>query len=210
MMIKGLFFQAVQRYTADESLILSLWNDIEKRYSGSGRHYHNLAHLDNLAKELLPYKDRFMHWDAVVFAIAYHDVIYNVLKQNSEERSADYAEEKLALLPLPVDGSQKCRAMILATKSHQVSDDAEINLFTDADLSILGADEQAYTTYFQQIRKEYSIYPGLVYWPGRKKVLQHFLEMKRIFKTDAFFHRYEEQARKNLESEIRFIEGKSL
>lgn len=208
-MIKALFLEASRRYSPDESLVSSLWADIEKRYAGPGRHYHNLDHLDSLSKELLPLKDRFTDWDAVVFAVAYHDIIYNVLKQNNEERSADYAQAKLALLPLPESGLQKCRAMILATKSHQASDDPDIDLFTDADLSILGADENTYSAYFQQIRKEYSIYPGLVYWPGRKKVLQHFLDMKRIFKTDVFFHRYEASARKNLESELRFIADKS-
>jgi predicted metal-dependent HD superfamily phosphohydrolase len=133
-------------------------------------------------------------------------VVYNVLKQNNEEKSADYAEKKLASIAVPAVEAQKCRVMIRATKSHQASDDHEVNLFTDADLSILGAPEESYEMYFKQIRKEYAIYPGLVYWPGRKKVLQHFLTMQRIFKTDYFFEKYETQARKNLASELRFIE----
>jgi predicted metal-dependent HD superfamily phosphohydrolase len=205
MMIKALFFESCHRYAAGEPVTLSLWNEIEKKYSGAGRHYHNLVHLNNLAAELLPLKDSFSNWDTVVFSIVYHDIIYNVLKQNNEEKSAGYAEKKLALLSLPGTEVQKCRAMILATKGHQVSDDPEINLFTDADLSILGASHEAYSAYFKQIREEYFIYPDLVYLPGRKKVLQHFLDMKRIFKTDVFFSRYEEQARSNLAFELRFI-----
>lgn len=205
-MIKTLFFEACRHYSSDESRAFSLWEEVEKKYSAAGRHYHNLLHLDNLTKELIPVKEQFNNWDTIVFSIVYHDVIYNVLKQNNEEKSADHAEKKLALIAAPAMEVQKCKAIILATKSHQVSDDSEVNLFTDADLSILGAPYAAYETYFKQIRKEYGIYPGLVYWPGRKKVLQHFLTMPRIFKTGYFFEKYETQARKNLASELRFIE----
>ncbi|MBT1695618.1 hypothetical protein KK083_01940 [Fulvivirgaceae bacterium PWU4] len=205
-MIKPLFFEACHHYSADELLVSSLWEEIGKKYTAADRHYHNLVHLDNLAKELLPVREQFSNWDTVVFSIAYHDVVYNVLKQNNEEKSADHADKKLTSMAVPAVDVQQCRTMILATKSHQVSDDPAVNLFTDADLSILGAPYEVYETYFKQIRKEYGIYPGLVYWPGRKKVLQHFLTMPRIFKTDYFFEKYETQARKNLASELRFIE----
>lgn len=53
-----------------------------------------------------------------------------------------------------------------------------------------------------QVRKEYSIYPDLLYKPGRKKVLQHFLQMERIFKTQVFYDKYETQSRRNLEKEL--------
>jgi predicted metal-dependent HD superfamily phosphohydrolase len=52
------------------------------------------------------------------------------------------------------------------------------------------------------VRKEYLIYPDLIYNPGRKKVLHHFLAMDRIFKTDFFYNKFEQQARQNLRKEI--------
>jgi predicted metal-dependent HD superfamily phosphohydrolase len=94
------------------------------------------------------------------------------------------------------------RAHILATKAHVMSANHDSNLFTDADLSILGAPADEYMQYTGQIRKEYRYYPDLVYKPGRKKVLRHFLEMERIFKTDYFFAQYEKQARANIETEL--------
>ena len=75
--------------------------------------------------------------------------------------------------------------------------------FTDADLAILGSDYDKYIHYVKSIRKEYKFYPDFVYNPGRKKVLEHFIQMTRIYKTDFFFSRYEEQARKNMNDEIR-------
>jgi predicted metal-dependent HD superfamily phosphohydrolase len=91
---------------------------------------------------------------------------------------------------------------ILATKSHHKSEDNDTNLFTDADLSVLGAPWEAYQEYYRQIRKEYAIYPDLLYKPGRRKVLQHFLDLPAIFKTAAFHTRYEGQARENLFREL--------
>ena len=77
-----------------------------------------------------------------------------------------------------------CKEQILATKSHVKSTDSDTNFFTDADLSVLGQSWEVYSIYYKNVRKEYSIYPDLLYNPGRKKVLQHFLSMARIFKTE--------------------------
>jgi predicted metal-dependent HD superfamily phosphohydrolase len=53
------------------------------------------------------------------------------------------------------------------------------------------------------IRKEYNFYPDFMYKPGRQKVLQHFIQMPRIYKTDYFHDRYEEKARDNLHVELK-------
>ncbi|MFZ4476447.1 MAG: hypothetical protein ACOYPR_14720, partial [Saprospiraceae bacterium] len=96
----------------------------------------------------------------------------------------------------------RCKAQIIATKSHVESSEQDTNLFLDADLSILGQEFSIYKTYTQQIRKEYAMYPDLLYRPGRKKVLQHFLGMDSIFKTRYFQEKYEASARKNLQAEL--------
>lgn len=44
-----------------------------------------------------------------------------------------------------------------------------------------------------------------MYNRGRKKALKHFLEMDRIFKTDYFFQKYENQARINLQKELEIL-----
>ncbi len=61
----------------------------------------------------------------------------------------------------------------------------------DADLSILGQDLEIYLGYTREIRKEYSIYPDVLYKPGRKKVLRYFLDLESIFKTDYSKEKYE-------------------
>jgi predicted metal-dependent HD superfamily phosphohydrolase len=106
---------------------------------------------------------------------------------------------------VPTEIIENCKSQILATKKHQDSSDIDTNFFIDADLSILGQDTETYKIYFQNVRKEYSIYPDLIYNPGRKKVLKHFLELKRIFKTEYFYAKYENQAKQNLQTELEQI-----
>jgi predicted metal-dependent HD superfamily phosphohydrolase len=200
-MIKESFVKSIKKFISNEETQITYWNEIKKNYSKSNRHYHNLTHLDNLVAELSPFKHRFSNWDVIVFAIAYHDIIYNTLKSDNEEKSADLAVKRLKEISFPENLIARCKAIILATKKHEMADE-ETNLFTDADLSILGSEPNVYKLYSEQIRKEYKIYPDFVYNPGRKKVLTHFLEMEKIFKTREFSIKYESQARLNLEQEL--------
>ena len=199
-MLETDFKMAIKEFNLHKAEIF--WQEVQTNYQQSSRHYHTIAHLDFLHKELSSLKNEFSSWMVTVFAIAYHDIIYKVLRSNNEEKSADLATDRLRAIQLPPSKIDLCRRMILATKKHDDNPDKEINLFTDADLAILGTNPEAYLRYTNQIRSEYSIYPDVVYKPGRKKVVQHFLEMPRIFKTDEFACRYEKQARTNLGNEL--------
>ncbi len=200
-MIKQEFLESLNAYTSDSEQQLAMWSEIEKNYSEPNRHYHNLAHLNSILTELKIHQDKFSNWDAIVFAIVYHDFVYNTSESNNEEQSAEVAIKRLNLISFPEKLTTFCSHLILATKNHE-SSDRETNLFTDADLSILGSDAEAYQTYTRQIRLEYSIFPDLVYNPGRKKVLTRFLNMKSIYKTKEFSDKYELTGRANLQTEL--------
>lgn len=202
MDIKIEFLSSLDSLSVDRKISNTLWTEIESFYSKGGRHYHTLHHLDSLLLHLKPLKSNFVNWNTIVFAIVYHDAVYNTLKNNNEEKSADLAAKRLSAINFPSNEIAICSQLILATKKHQPSD-RQTDLFTDADLSILGADSATYQLYTKQIRNEYSIYPDLMYNPGRKKVLRHFLEMTRIFKTKEFFEKYDQRARLNLENELK-------
>lgn len=200
-MLKEEFLETLKQLSIPVLQIEKYWLEIEKSYSAKGRYYHNLSHLQQLLKELKPIQSQFKQWDVILFAILYHDFVYNVIKNNNEEESARYATKKLKEFNYPHDLTLLCSNLILATKKHEPGD-SEQNLFTDADLSMLGASPADYKIYKENIRKEYSVYPDLLYNPGRKKVLMHFLSMHRIYKSDYFFQRYESTARINLETEL--------
>lgn len=204
-MIEQEFFAALTGFGSAEQQ-QAMWYEVEQSYSSSGRHYYNLSHLNAVFQELRVYRDKFVNWEVIVFATAYHDVVYNPLKSNNEERSADLAVTRLKAVSFPEELTSHCSRMILATKKHHAADQ-ETNLFTDADLSVLGAEPDIYQEYSRQIRREYSVYPDILYKPGRKKVLARFLAMDRIYKTSEFFEKYELRARKNIEIELAVLNG---
>lgn len=201
-MLKEKFCSLISLYTQDKVLQEELWKEIETNYSDSGRHYHNLHHLENLLIELDECKPHIKNETTVLFALFYHDIIYNVNKKDNEEQSALLAAQRMQQLHCNSKLIEEVKEMILATKTHHVSDNNDINLFTDADLSILGKDISVYFDYGKQIRKEYKIYPDLLYKPGRRKVLEQFLDMEHIFKTEIFRNKYEAAARENIKEEL--------
>jgi len=204
-MFEQAFKDVLSNLTTDELLIDKMWKEIKSNYSSSRRFYHTLTHLDNLVEELLPVKNQIEDWQTVILSVAYHDIIYNPLKKDNEERSAALAYDRLTQLGLPENQKEKCRQQIVSTKMHEANDNSDTNYFTDADLSILGSDPNSYFKYAGQIRKEYRYFPDVLYKPGRKKVLMEFLKMKSIFKTKYFRDRYEEQAKINISDELKSL-----
>jgi predicted metal-dependent HD superfamily phosphohydrolase len=200
-MIRDEFFYAVSNYSSAEDIASMLWKEIEDEYSDPSRHYHNLLHLESLILELIPVKARFTNWSVVVFAVVYHDIVYKAIKSDNEEKSAQLAVQRLNGIAVPEESVDRCRKFILSTKSHEKADE-EVDLFTDADLSVLGRTPDEYRLYAAQVRKEYSIYPDFLYNPGRKKVLLHFLGMRTIYKTSFFRDKYETRARENMQAEL--------
>lgn len=201
-MLEKVFTNLISNYSEDQSYITSLWNEIAKQHSKKNRYYHSLTHLENIYKVLIEVKSQIKDWDIVLFSLFYHDYIYNVLKKDNEERSAQKAVDVLTTLSFPRDKIEVCKEMILATKGHQIAQNEDINYFTDADLAILGSDWPAYQTYFKNVRKEYKYYPDFMYNKGRIQVLKHFIQMSRIYKTDHFHSLFEAKAKENLQKEI--------
>ncbi|MHA7055626.1 HD domain-containing protein [Aquimarina sp. M1] len=204
-MLREVFTSLVSKYSEDKEYIDSLWNEIFKNHTKKNRYYHNTLHLENLYRQLLSVKKEIIDWDILLFALYYHDYIYNVLKQDNEERSAQKASKVLHSLSIDSERIELCKGIILATQGHQVSEDMDTNCFTDADLSILGSSWEVYEIYFKNVRKEYKYYPDFMYHKGRVKVLKHFIDMPRIFKTNYFYAKFENQAKKNLQQEINLI-----
>ncbi|HCA06891.1 hypothetical protein [Chryseobacterium sp.] len=205
MNLKEMFTDLCLPFSKDQDLINRFWQEIEKKYSEKGRHYHDLFHLENMFLELETVKEHIKDPVAISYSVFYHDIIYDATSKSNEEKSALRAEERLQQLGLNAEMISKVSSQILATKSHQLSDDSDTNYLLDADLSILGKDLEVYLDYTRKIRKEYSIYPDLLYKPGRRKVLKHFLELESIFKTTDFREQYEQQAKQNITTELQLL-----
>lgn len=202
MTLEETFATLLKNYTKDEQLIAGLWEEVAACYASPNRYYHTLNHLENTLVQLNAVKGQIKNWNAILFTLYYHDIIYDVSKQNNEEESAYLAVKRMKEIAVPEDLITLCMEQIVATKSHLASVDQDTNYFTDADLSILGQDWDTYGNYYKNVRLEFQIYPDLQYSFGRRSVLDHFLSMDRIFKTDYFYNRYEARAKVNLNREL--------
>lgn len=201
-MLKEVFTNLAKGYSDNLEQIDHLWEELVSFYSKENRHYHDLSHLENIFLQLKAVRERISDWDAILFSLFYHDVIYEAEKSDNEEQSADLAEKRMQQLKVPSARIQKCREHILATKKHSLQTDTDTNYFTDADLSILGQNWEDYLAYAENVRKEYAVFPDSLYNPGRAKVLKHFLQMERIFKTAYFYDKLEQQAKENIQREL--------
>ncbi|WP_291285979.1 hypothetical protein [Flavobacterium sp.] len=182
------------------------WFNLEKAYSGKSRHYHNLTHLNDMIVSFERYAVQIQNPNEILFSIFYHDYIYKSSKKDNELKSAEYS---LSILPENTSLDKKfIFDAICATQLHVHNTIEDINWLIDFDLKILARDWEAYQIYYEQIRKEYRIYPDFLYKPGRAKALKHFLENEFIFQTNEFRNLYEERARSNIEREISILEKK--
>lgn len=200
--LRHIFENTASKYTDDKTLIQTLWKEIEESYSQKNQFYHNLSHIKSIFHYLEPVKPDISDWDTIIFSSFYHDIIYNIHSSKNEENSAELAGKRLKEISYPDELIKKSINQILATKEHKTTTDSDTDLFTDADLAILGQDQNIYKEYCSLIRKEYAIFPDFIYNKGRIKVLNHFLEMERIYKSAYFYQTLEEKARQNITMEL--------
>ena len=80
--------------------------------------------------------------------------------------------------------------------------DTDLDHLLDFDVSILAAEPVAYEAYARAIRKEYAIYPDLIYRPGRAKVLRAFMAQPSIYRAPELAAMWEARARVDLAAEL--------
>lgn len=196
--------QLANKFTNDMNLINELWVEIFKHYSSKNRYYHNLNHIYNMFQHMYNIETEIEELDEFKFSIWYHDIIYKSTRKDNEEQSALTASKRLEALNIDKISIQKIEQLIISSHKHEIILDNNFDnaYFLDIDLSILGASYNTYQEYTQNIRKEYKIYPDILYNPGRKKALKKFQEREHIYFTPYFIENFEKQARSNLTKEF--------
>lgn len=181
-------------------------------YGEPQRHYHNLSHILHCVREMNDYLDSDFHQvvDTLVleYAIWFHDAVYDPRathgqnEKNSSEMAFGYLFSRFRSVEPDLAG--RVARMIQETAWHTTSTETDptIDVFFDIDLAILGASSQDYEAYARNIRKEYSWVPLDVYEENRTKILESFLNLKSIYRTEHFRNKYENLARSNIRWEI--------
>lgn len=200
-MMKNAWEKIALKYAVPEKTSENILKKIVDAYSHKSRHYHNIAHIEDLLAQAQTFENQLHDIDTLHFAILFHDIVYDASKSDNEKQSAILAQKIMKEIGIEDTKIQRVYDYILATKKHEPSpNDSDLQFLLDIDLSILASEPSRYQLYTQQIRKEYSIYPDFLYKNGRKKAMQAFLEREKIF----YFYdeEYEKRARENIKSEI--------
>lgn len=174
---KDRFLSLLSNYSySNQTVSDTLWEEIETRYSEPHRAYHNLNHLYQMLGEFEKVKAQLEDSEMVLFALYYHDLVYDPKSKTNEE-------ERLLDLEIRKERINLCLDHILATKSHRLGDNSntDTKYFLVMNLSILGSEESQYLEYTKNIRKEYSNYSDEDYRKGRIQVLDHFSETIRLY-----------------------------
>ena len=193
----------MQKHKVPKKMAQKNFDVIMQKYAEPTRHYHNQEHLINLFQTVLLYENRLEQADAVFLAVFYHDVIYNALQKNNEQKSAKMALTHLADMNFSAAIKHEVFALIVATEKHEATQNTNnFHFFLDADLAILGQKSNIYRAYCEAIRKEYRLVPDVIYRAGRRKVLQHFLQKPRLYFTQEIADTLEKTARLNMFEEL--------
>ena len=119
--------------------IKEIFDELIYHYSSNNRAYHNITHISQLLQTAEEFKTKLEDFNSVLFAIWFHDVIYNPSSGNNEALSTDYAESKLLEFHVPIEMVKKVKTMILATKNHMECNpesNSDLAYFLDFDLTV--------------------------------------------------------------------------
>jgi predicted metal-dependent HD superfamily phosphohydrolase len=180
----------------------STYDAICKSYGAHHRHYHTNQHIECCLRELDDSRGLANDPAEVELALWFHDAIYNPMSSANEEKSADWACAFLKEHAAATDRIQRVRAHIVATQHLSAPVHSDSKLVVDIDLAILGADQDRYAQFEDQVRQEYRWVPTLIFKSKRAAILQSFLNRPRIYHHDRFIDLYETAARQNLVAAI--------
>ncbi|MCK4103356.1 HD domain-containing protein [Acinetobacter radioresistens] len=182
----------------------SLLQKLMTAYQEPQRYYHTLQHIEECLDLYQPLKMCVNDPLAVELAIWFHDVVYEPKSDQNELKSAELMKQSLAPY-MTIDQISKIYSWILATQTHELSEDDDLDLKTllDIDLAILGSKPSRFAEYEQQIQQEYAWVSEGIYHEKRKKVLSHFYQAHPLFKTEYFQDKLENQAKINLEKVLK-------
>lgn len=186
-------------YPGHEELGLELlerWGEDTRKYHGRTHLLAVLEALDVLTEPALPAR-------TVSLAAWFHDAVYEGVAGQDEEASAQLAENRLSKAGLsPEDVAEVARLVRLTDKHNPEPGDHAGALLCDADLSVLGGDEQSYAKYVAAVREDYAHISDDDFATGRAAVVRHLLALDPLFHGDRAKALWLEAARRNLAAEL--------
>lgn len=169
-----------------------------RSYADDGRAYHNLSHLAACLHWLDEVRPHTGSADEIELALWFHDAVYDPRRSDNEDQSAQWAQQFLHNSGSDAALTERVTALVRVTDHRRTPQSEDERWIVDIDLTILGSATDVYARYEEAIRQEYAWVPLDVYQAKRSEVLRSFLGRERIYATDYFHTRLDEQARRNL------------
>lgn len=176
-----------------------MFSSLVARYSEPHRVHHTVEHIVALLDGAAAPEGCTPE---LMYALFYHDAVYDTRAHDNEERSMLLARTDGQALGLDETFMDRSGHLIMATRHSEHPEDAETQRMIDLDLMVLGADPTRYDTYARAIRAEYAWVGEKEFAEGRAAVLQQFLARPYVFSTESFRAHYEAQARENMRREL--------
>ena len=166
------------------------------------RYYHDTTHLLACLHGLEPARNRLQNPQACELALWYHDAVYWPRRKDNEAQSAAWALRFMTVAGLDAKLRDEVVRLILETRHAALPSVGDAQFVVDVDLGILGQSPEVYSRFETNVRKEYRFVPEADFKARRIGLLQGFLMRPRIYSTEWFHSRLEQQARHNLAQAI--------
>jgi len=197
---KEQFFQLwsyCQKQEIDHDVLEKIWQQLTDYYSESHRYYHTRGHIIDCLEFYDKIKERLSSPEAVEMSIWYHDVIYDTMDRNNEEKSAELFQ--LHANGYFTDGFiKRVTDLILATTHSKSPIDQDAAYLQDIDLCSFGETWGNFLLDGDNLRKESPHLSDDQYYDGKIVFFQMLLNRERIYFSDYFYNCYEETARRNI------------
>ena len=202
-------FDEWARLAGESATSRTEWAAVLDAWSQPHRRYHDLTHLAavlGIAGELAQHA---ADPGAVALAAWYHDVVYDPLRVDNEEVSAERAQAGLRGLVAEATVEEVVRLVLLTAGHDPAPDDANGAVLCDADLAVLASPPQAYAAYASAVREEYGHYSDTEFTAGRIAVLEQLLALPALYRLPVTAEAWTARARANLTAELSLLRARS-
>ncbi|MGB5255321.1 MAG: hypothetical protein WBN68_21635 [Sedimenticolaceae bacterium] len=185
----------------------AIWDRVAQHYAEPHRHYHDQQHLAHCLDQIDLASGHIDDADQVEMAIWFHDIINVPQAKDNEQRSAELFRSLAdslfdpAFIAAVVD-------LILVTTHREQPGDADHQFICDIDLASFGCPWECFIRDSDAVKAEFPG-PEEDYFRGQAAFLKALLARPRIFMTDFFNARYEQQARDNIQLLLRDLKKQS-
>ena len=187
----------------DSPEAIAVGTELLRRWGEPHRRYHTPAHLESTLRAAESLRDQARDIDGVLYALWFHDAVYEGVPGQDERRSARLAERLLSRMGMAVVRVREVARLVELTATHRPEEwDVDGAVVCDADLSVLAASDEEYLDYVTAVRAEYSHVPEERFRAGRAMVLRRLSEAPHLFHTPFGRRHWEARARANVLAEL--------